>query len=152
MSNIRFFEKPGCTGNARQKALLQGAGHTIESFDILTYQFTKDELRSYFTSQDTADWFNKSAPAIKNGNLDISSLSEADALDMMMSDHILIRRPLIEVNGMKFSGFDIDLLEKHGVNCKETPRFKLLDGQDLDQCPGDQMGIKCDTPRTIEPM
>lgn len=29
MAHLVFYEKPGCAGNARQKALLRAAGHTL---------------------------------------------------------------------------------------------------------------------------
>lgn len=32
MTHLVFFEKPGCGGHARQRALLAAAGHTLERF------------------------------------------------------------------------------------------------------------------------
>jgi len=147
MSTIVFFEKPGCTGNARQIALLQAAGHHVIIKDLLKYTFTRNELRSYFGSLPVRDWFNSSSPKIKSGELDPSSFTEVTALDLMLSEPLFIRRPLMEIDGSKYAGFDIERLEAAGINCKQNPRFKILEGQDLDRCPGDQMGIKCDTPR-----
>src|SRR5512133_266842 len=147
MSTVIFFEKPGCTENARQIALLQAAGHQVVIKDLLSYKFTKDELRSYFGSLPVKDWFNISSPKIKSGEIDPSSFTENTALDLMLSELLLIRRPLMEIDGIRYAGFDIERLEATGINCKQNPRFKFLDGQDLDRCPGDQMGIKCDVPR-----
>jgi nitrogenase-associated protein len=147
MSTVIFFEKPGCTGNARQIALLQAAGHQVIVKDLLSYKFTKDELRSYFGSLPVRDWFNISSPKIKSGEINPSSFAEDAALELMLTEPLFIRRPLMEIDSLKHAGFDIDRLEAAGINCKQNPRFKLLDGQDLDRCPGDQMGIKCDSPR-----
>lgn len=147
MSTIIFFEKPGCTGNARQIALLQAAGHQVIIKNLLSYKFTKSDLRSYFDLLPVSDWFNSSSPKIKSGEIDPSSFTEDAALDLMLSEPLFIRRPLMEIDGKRYAGFDIERLEAAGINCKHNPRFKILDGQDLDRCPGDQMGIKCDTPR-----
>ncbi len=34
MADVIFYEKSGCAGNARQKALLIAAGHQVESRDL----------------------------------------------------------------------------------------------------------------------
>lgn len=146
---IHFFEKPNCTGNARQKAILAAAGHMIKTENLLKYPFTKVELRSYFSSLPVNLWFNPSSPKIKTGEVDPESMNEEQALTAMLTDPILIRRPLIEVNGIKLTGFNIEELEKNGVNCRTSPRLDLLKGQDLERCPGHAIGIKCDEPRTL---
>ena len=35
MAKIIFYEKPGCGGNARQKALLLASGHELEVRNLL---------------------------------------------------------------------------------------------------------------------
>ena len=35
MADVIFWEKPGCAGNARQKALLAAAGHRLKVRDLL---------------------------------------------------------------------------------------------------------------------
>ncbi|WP_217995184.1 hypothetical protein [Methylogaea oryzae] len=35
MATVLFWEKPGCVNNARQKRLLQEAGHTVLARDLL---------------------------------------------------------------------------------------------------------------------
>jgi nitrogenase-associated protein len=147
--SIRFFEKPNCTGNARQKAILAAAGHVIKSENLLTYPFTKIELRSYFGALPVDQWFNPSSPKIKSGEINAESMNEEQALSAMLTDPILIRRPLIEFNGNRLTGFNIVELEKIGVSCSSNPRLDLLRGQDLEGCPGDVIGVKCDEPRTL---
>jgi len=147
MSTVIFFEKPGCTGNARQIALLHAAGHQVIIKDLLSHKFTKDELRSYFGSLPVYEWFNTSSPKIKSGEINPLLFTDEKALELMLTEPLMIRRPLMEIDGIKYAGFDIKRLETNGISCRQNPRFKLLDGQDLDRCPGDQMGIKCDAPR-----
>lgn len=146
---IRFFEKPHCTGNARQKAILQAAGHRLIIENLLEYPFTREELRSYFGALPVVHWFNQLAPRVKSGEVNIHSLDEDQALAMMLADPLLIRRPLMEIKGIRLVGFRIDELERIGVSCKGSPRLHLLAGDDLEGCPGDAIGIKCDQPRTL---
>ena len=148
-ATIRFFEKPNCTGNARQKAILLSAGHRLITENLLDFPFTKEELRSYFGALPVVQWFNGLAPRVKSGEVDIISMNEDQALDTMLADPLLIRRPLMEVNGVRLVGFNLEELERIGVSCKESPRLNLLAGVDLEGCPGDAIGIRCDEPRTL---
>lgn len=148
-TTIRFFEKPHCTGNARQKAILLSAGHRLIIENLLEFPFTKEELRSYFGALPVAQWFNAVAPRVKAGKVDIHAMDEDQALEAMLADPLLIRRPLMEVGGVRLVGFNIDELERIGVSCKKSPRLNLLAGVDLEGCPGDAIGIRCDEPRTL---
>jgi hypothetical protein len=42
MATIDFYEKPGCIGNARQKKLLQAAGHHLRVHNLLTELWSPD--------------------------------------------------------------------------------------------------------------
>ena len=44
MARILFYEKPGCTGNLRQKRLLVDAGHTVLARNLLTEPWTAERL------------------------------------------------------------------------------------------------------------
>ena len=146
---IRFFEKPHCSGNARQKAVLLSAGHWLVTENLLDFPFTGEELRSFFGALPVAQWFNPLAPRVKAGEVNIDAMTEEQALAAMLTDPLLIRRPLMEVNGVRLVGFNIDELERIGVSCKASPRLNMLAGVDLEGCPGDAIGIRCDDPRTL---
>lgn len=148
-TTIRFFEKPQCTGNARQKAILLSAGHRLITEDLLAYPFTKEELRSFFGALPVAQWFNALAPKVQSGEVDIQAMNEEQALEAMLDEPLLIRRPLMEVGSVRLVGFNLDELERIGVSCKASPRLNLLGGVDLEGCPGDAIGIRCDEPRTL---
>nr|WP_321466360.1 ArsC/Spx/MgsR family protein [uncultured Desulfobulbus sp.] len=148
-ATIRFFEKPHCTGNARQKAILISSGHRLITENLLEFPFDREELRSFFGALPVPQWFNTLAPKVKSGEVDIHSMDEDQALDAMLADPLLIRRPLMEIGSVRLVGFNIDELERIGVNCKASPRLNLLEGVDLEGCPGDAIGIRCDEPRTL---
>lgn len=106
MTDVIFYEKPGCANNARQKLLLEKAGHRLEVRNLLEEPWTAAALRSYFGSRPVFEWFNKAAPRVKSGEVDPAALGAEDALALMLSDPILIRRPLIEAEGERVVGFD----------------------------------------------
>ncbi|MBL1265709.1 ArsC/Spx/MgsR family protein [Methylomicrobium sp. RS1] len=129
MAVVHFYEKPGCAGNKRQRELLLEAGHILFVHDLLRQPWaeTPDKLRSFFGDLPVADWFNRSAPAIKNGEVLPEALDEAQAIALMIADPLLIRRPLLEADGRRRAGFDTETVEAW----LEAD----MDGQDLESCP-----------------
>ena len=69
MVEIVFYEKPGCMNNTRQKQLLSESGHRVIARNILTEAWTTETLRPYFGTHPVAEWFNRSAPRIKSGEV-----------------------------------------------------------------------------------
>lgn len=106
MAEIIFYQKPGCKTNARQKQMLEAAGHAVIASSLLTEPWTAERLRSFFGSTPVASWFNPAAPRIKSGEIDPDSVDAATALAIMLDDPLLIRRPLIEAQGQRCAGFD----------------------------------------------
>jgi nitrogenase-associated protein len=105
MSDLVFYEKPGCVGNNRQKALLREHGISFEVRDLLSTPWTTDTLRVFFADTPVSQWFNDSAPRVKSGEIPIGRVDEITALQLMVDDPILIRRPLMACDGLKQSGF-----------------------------------------------
>ncbi len=106
MAVVVFYEKPGCSGNARQKALLSAAGHTVVAKDLLQMPWTRMKLLSFFDPLPVAQWFNRNSPAVKCGDIVPEELDEATALALLQAYPLLIRRPLLEVDGVRRVGFD----------------------------------------------
>lgn len=115
MSTVQFYEKPGCVNNARQKQLLTQAGHLLIVHDLQQQPWAQDadKLRSFFGDMPVADWFNRSAPAIKNGVIVPEQASEQQAIDWMIAEPLLIRRPLLEVDGQRLAGFDPEKIQTY---------------------------------------
>ncbi len=110
MAHIIFWEKPGCAGNARQKALLVASGHTLDVRNILAEPWAARRLRSFFGGRPVAEWFNRSSPRIKSGEVIPEALSESQALALMLAEPLLIRRPLMEADGRREAGFEPELV------------------------------------------
>ncbi len=106
MAIVTFYEKPGCSGNARQKKILEAAGHTVLARDLLATPWTDDTLRPFFGTLPVAQWFNRKSPALKSGEIVPEALDEGAALALMRKHPLLIRRPLMEAEGQRRAGFD----------------------------------------------
>lgn len=136
MAELLFYEKPGCFGNRRQKALLASYCIRLKVLDLLTESWTAERLRPFFGNKPVSSWFNQSAPVVKSGELPISSVDEQTALNWMIDDPLLICRPLLDLDGIKQSGFvPGPVLEQLGI--------ELEDERDLQNCPKTELALVC---------
>jgi nitrogenase-associated protein len=125
MAYVIFWEKPGCVGNARQKALLTASGHTLDVRNLLTEPWEAVRLRAFFGARPVEDWFNRSSPRVKSGEVRPEMLDEEGALALMLADPLLIRRPLMEADGRRESGFEPERMRDWiGLN---EPRVPVTD-------------------------
>lgn len=106
MAHIEFWEKPGCSGNARQRAWLLAAGHTLSVHDLLTWPWTRETLLAFLAPLPVAEWFNRAAPKVKSGGIRPEALDSDTALALLLAEPLLIRRPLMQVDAVRQIGFD----------------------------------------------
>lgn len=141
MADITFYEKPGCINNTRQKGMLAAAGHHVTALNLLTHPWTADTLRPFFGDKPVSEWFNKAAPRIKSGEIDPTSLSGDQALALMATEPLLIRRPLMVCNGERRSGFDPEAVDAWiGL----TPAHS--EAGDVETCPNSHRAAPCPNP------
>lgn len=115
MKTVIFYEKPGCTGNTRQKNLLKAAGYEIDARNLLTHPWTAESLRPFFAARAVPEWFNRTAPRVKMGAILPETFTESAALAAMLADPLLIRRPLIQFVGQCMAGFDTEVEQRLGL-------------------------------------
>ncbi len=139
MATVIFYEKPGCINNTKQKALLKAAGHEVVSHNLLTESWTAERLRSFFGELPVAEWFNRSAPQIKSGEVVPEQLDAEGALTLMLKEPLLIRRPLIQISDRREIGFDMELIDSWigltPVDESHKAISENLMSQDLQTCP-----------------
>ncbi len=139
MATVLFYEKPGCGTNARQKRMLEAAGHSIVAASLLDEPWTEERLQSFFGDTPVAAWFNAASPRVKSGEIDPESVDATSALSLLVADHLLIRRPLIEADGKRCAGFD------------REPVTSLLagneSGEPLEGCSRPHAATPCPDPR-----
>lgn len=128
MTHLLFFEKPGCGGNARQRAALQAAGHTLEVKSLLAEPWTRTALLAFLQPLPVAEWFNRAAPRIKSGELVPEALAAEAALALLLAEPLLIRRPLMQRSddGSRRVGFDTAAIDAWvGLTPATTQRASL---------------------------
>jgi nitrogenase-associated protein len=149
VTQVLFFEKPGCLSNARQKALLAGLGHCLQVRNLLAEPWTPERLRPFFGDRPVRDWFNLTAPRVRSGEVLPDALGQPEALALMVEDPLLIRRPLIEIRPepeeadrvLRDCGFAPGpLLDALGA--------RLLPGEDLQSCSRGGDAPVCPDPAT----
>ena len=140
MATITFYEKPGCGNNTKQKVWLAASGHTVLAKNLLIEKWTAERLRAFFGKLPVEQWFNPAAPQVKSGRLMPAELGETEALTMMLHDPLLIRRPLMEVNGEFRAGFNAAAVDAWiGLN-----QAKPEGG--IETCPKGHHAKSCPTP------
>lgn len=108
MAQITFYEKPGCGGNAKQKALLLAAGHTLDVKNLLAEEWTKESLLAFLAPLPVPHWFNRAAPMVKEGTVDPDSIDADSAIKLMLEHPLLVRRPLMASGGEHRVGFVLE--------------------------------------------
>ncbi|MDZ8260689.1 ArsC/Spx/MgsR family protein [Nostoc sp. ChiQUE01b] len=118
MARVIFYSKPGCKGGTKQKVLLTAAGHEVIPYNLLTEPWTVERLRSFFGDRPVAEWFNRSSPKVKSGEVVPEKIDAETALMLMLKEPLLIRRPLLEVgdasggqNLRREVGFDVEKID-----------------------------------------
>ncbi len=106
MAMLVFYEKPGCSSNAKQRQLLLASGATLDVRNLLAEAWTPARLLPFFAGKPVTEWFNRNAPDIRSGAVDPSRMDARTALAAMVENPLLIRRPLIVCGDMYCSGFD----------------------------------------------
>lgn len=126
MATITFYEKPGCKGNLRQKTLLAAAGHTVQAKSLKTETWTTERLLAFLGKLPISRWFNPAAPAIKSGEIVPENTSFEHALQLLLANPLLIRRPLMEVGEERMVGFDTAAVDAWiGLNGVELPEGNI---------------------------
>jgi nitrogenase-associated protein len=107
MADITYYTKLGCLTSAKQIDLLRQSGHEVEIRDLLAQPWQTGELLAYFGDLPVKLWFNPNSPRVKSGEIDPSAYNDrTTALELLLADHLLIRRPLMASGGTLMCGFD----------------------------------------------
>lgn len=145
MARITFFEKTGCINNTKQKNILKLAGHEVNAINLIQYDWTAEELLMFFKDLEPNQWFNMNAPSVQTGTVDPVSYTKEEALKALLSEHLLIKRPLLIIGDKRLVGFDADLIDKLvGINPKKTPQISRMLSENLEDCPQKAKNTSCD--------
>ena len=107
MSKARFFWKSTCTTCRDARSFLRNDLKVeFEDRDYAKTPLTAAELKDLFKGRDPRDFLNPRSPAFKAMGLAGKTLSRAQAIDLMVKEPNLLKRPLTIVDAEMIAGFD----------------------------------------------
>lgn len=109
---IVFYEKKGCSGNQRQKKVLETHGLSYQTKSLLDTPWTKESLEPFFQGLNKSAMINQFAPKIKNSEINIEDYTKEELIKLMCDEPILIKRPLLQIGNHSMCGFDIEQINK----------------------------------------
>ncbi len=117
MAQMVFFTNPGCSIADKQKAELKDAGNDLQCRDLATHDWTYETLLPFVRGRDPLHIMNSAAPDIKKGKIDPILITFEEALSLMIESPILIKGPLVEVDGLCIQGTNDQRLNEYLGNC-----------------------------------
>ena len=98
MQKITVYEKPTCTTCRKTVKMLNEMGVEFDSVNYYIKPFTKNKLRTLLKKMDMqpSELLRKNEKAYKELDLKNKKYSETQILDLMIADHNLIQRPIVE--------------------------------------------------------
>ena len=88
------------------RKFIEDAGVLLKVRDIGKEPLSRDELAAMIGYLDISHFLNSLSPAFKKNRLDEGSLDRSRVLDLMASDHTLIRRPIVKTVRLTTVGCD----------------------------------------------
>ncbi len=115
MKNI-FIEYPKCTTCKKAKKWLEENKIEIKERNIVTETPTEEELTEWIkrSGEETKKWFNTSGLKYKELNLKekLKTMNDEEKIELLASDGMLIKRPLLITDKEIFIGFKEEIWKK----------------------------------------
>jgi nitrogenase-associated protein len=106
MTTLHFYGKPGCKGNQRQLDQLAALHLPVEVHDLRAEAWTAERLLQFLQPLPVAQWFNPTASRVASGEIVPQELTAEEALELLLSEPLLIRRPLLQRGERFLVGFE----------------------------------------------
>ncbi len=109
---LRFYGKKTCITCQKAKAFLQGQGVEFEEFPIETQPPTQALLEQLVNEADVKASLNSRSAVYKEQNLGKNLPDKKTAIQLMLKDPNLIKRPVIlNTHGQLYQGFEESSLQ-----------------------------------------
>ena len=87
-----------------KESLLHKGFHLLLERDFFINRFTREELVDLFENHSVFDFLSTKSPSFKKFQIDLEKLSVEGAIDLMLDEPRLIRRPLLKIGNQIFVG------------------------------------------------
>ncbi|MFC4766098.1 arsenate reductase family protein [Effusibacillus consociatus] len=116
MADVLFIQYPKCSTCRNAKKHLESKGVSIEERHIVDNPPTKEELRTLIQKSglEIRKWFNTSGQKYRELGIKdkLKTMSEEEILDLLASDGMLIKRPIIAKGNKATVGFKPEEADK----------------------------------------
>lgn len=123
---LLFMHYPGCSTCKKAKAFLDEHGVSYTERNIIDQRPTQDEIRSYLKlGIEIKKMFNSSGVRYRTMQLKdkLLEMSEDEKIELLASDGILVKRPLLIGDDFAVSGFKEDVyIEKLKLKSKKKKK------------------------------
>ena len=114
MPKLNVYEKPTCTTCRKMVKLLNEKGIEFEKINYYIDPFTKNKLKTLLKkmSMQPSELLRKNDKAYKELDLKNKRYSETQLLDLMVENHDLVQRPIVEYGEKAVLGRPIEKVEE----------------------------------------
>lgn len=116
MADVLFVQYPKCSTCRNAKKYLEQQGVSLEDRHIVDNPLSKDELRSLVKKSglDIHKWFNTSGQKYRELGLKdkLKAMGEDEMLELLASDGMLVKRPVIAKGDKVTVGFKPEAVDK----------------------------------------
>ena len=98
MNKLKVYEKPTCTTCRKLAQLLMENGVEFERVNYYIKPFTKNKLKALLKKMEMKphELLRKNEAAYKKLNIKVNNFSEDEILDLMIRNHDIVQRPIVE--------------------------------------------------------
>ena len=114
MSKLNVYEKPSCTTCRKMVKLLNEKGVEFEKINYYIDPFTKNKLKTLLKKMgmQPSELLRKNDKAYKELDLKNKKYTEAQLLDLMVDNHDLVLRPIVEYGDKAVLGRPIEKVDE----------------------------------------
>jgi arsenate reductase len=114
MQKVTVYEKPTCTTCRKTIKLLEEKGIEFNRINYYIKPFSKNKLKILLKKMNMqpSDLLRKNDKAYKELDLKTKSLTETQLLDLMIENHDLVQRPIVELGEKAVLARPIEQIEK----------------------------------------
>jgi Spx/MgsR family transcriptional regulator len=106
MAKITFYWKPRCNSCRDVKKFLEGRGHELDLRDLDEYPPPRSLLETHIDAKNVKAYLNTRSTAYRQHGLKDDPPTKKGAIELMMRDPNLIKRPISVAGKMAVFGSD----------------------------------------------
>jgi arsenate reductase (glutaredoxin) len=114
MAKITFYWKPRCATCKDVKTVLEEMGHDLEVRDLDEYAPPRSLLETHIDAKNVKAYLNTRSKIYQDHNLKEDPPTKKGAIELMMKDANLIKRPISVCGKVAVFGNDIEELKELG--------------------------------------